>query len=110
MAGVDPLCVDLGLPQPTTFAVPANTLIIANTHGFHARGASVRPSCRVEIWASGRRNPFLPWVGLDPWSIAALGDRRVPLYWRVRDLAEGIGLKGNVWQPRQNISAFDGAS
>ena len=28
------------------------------------------PTTRVEIWAIGRRNPFLPWTGLDPWSVA----------------------------------------
>ena len=36
-----------------------------------AARAPSRP-LRVEIWAFGRRNPFLPWTGLDPWSIAAL--------------------------------------
>src|SRR5437667_7973325 len=28
----------LGLPQPRAFAVPANTLVVADTFGFHARG------------------------------------------------------------------------
>jgi len=59
----------LRLPPPVTFAVPANTLVVADTHGFHARGPSLRPSTRVEIWAMERRNPFLPWTGLDLWSI-----------------------------------------
>ena len=60
----------LGLPPPRAIAVPANTLVVADTFGFHARGPSARPATRVEIWAMGRRNPFLPWTGLDPWSIA----------------------------------------
>ncbi len=34
---------DLGLPQPTLFAVPANTLVVADTCGFHARADSHRP-------------------------------------------------------------------
>ena len=34
----------LGLPPPRQFAVPANTLVVADTHGFHARGASTRPA------------------------------------------------------------------
>jgi hypothetical protein len=76
---------DLGLPAPTAFAVKANTLVVADTGGFHARGPSVRPSIRVEIWAYGRRNPFLPWTGLDLGALPGLADRRVPLYWAMRD-------------------------
>ena len=75
----------LGLPRPQAFAVPANTLVVADTSGFHARGPSVRPSTRVEIWAYGRRNPFLPWVGLDPLSIPGVAERRAPLAWAIRD-------------------------
>ena len=59
----------LGLPPPQAIAVPANTLVVADTFGFHARGPSARPTTRVEIWAMGRRNPFLPWAGFDPWAI-----------------------------------------
>ncbi len=59
----------MGFPPARAFAVPANTLVVADTVGFHARGFSARPSVRVEIWTYGRRNPFLPWTGFDPWSI-----------------------------------------
>ena len=75
----------LGLPPPHLFAVSANTLVVADTNGFHARGPSLRPSKRVEIWAYGRRNPFLPWTGLDPTGWPGLAERRVPLYWAFRD-------------------------
>src|ERR1051326_6144008 len=50
----------LGLPEPRSFAVPANTLVVADTFGFHARGPSAGRSVRVEIWAYGRRSPFVP--------------------------------------------------
>ena len=63
----------LGLPEARAFPVRANTLVVADTHGFHARAPSARPTRRVEIWAYGRRNPFLPWTGLDIWSVPALG-------------------------------------
>ena len=75
----------LGLPEPTIFAVKTNTLIVCDTSGFHARGPSVRPSIRVEMWAYGRRNPFLPWTGLDATGWPGLAERRVPLYWAFRD-------------------------
>ena len=75
----------LGLPQPTAFAVPANTLVVCDTSGFHARGPAVRPSTRVEMWAYGRRNPFLPWTGLDLTGWPGLAERRVPIHWAFRD-------------------------
>jgi hypothetical protein len=88
----------MGLPEPKAFAVPANTLVIADTVGFHARGLSARASKRVEIWAYGRRNPFLPWTGLDPLSLPGIAERRVPFFWRTLDAAERLGLKRNPWR------------
>lgn len=78
----------LGLPQPAPFAVPANTLIVADTFGFHARGPSLRPSIRVELWAYHRRSPFQPWTGLDIGSVPAIAPRRVGILWRFRDRFE----------------------
>jgi phytanoyl-CoA dioxygenase PhyH len=96
----------LGLPQPRAFAVPANTLVVADTFGFHARGPSVRSSLRVEIWAYGRRSPFLPVAALVPWTTAALGRRSV-LSWQFGDGLEAVGLKKNRWRARIGLSAFD---
>ena len=96
----------LGLPQPRAFAVPANTLVVADTFGFHARGSSVGASLRVEIWAYGRRSPFLPWTALVPWTTAALGRRSV-LSWKFGDLLEAGGLAKNRWRARTGVSAFD---
>jgi hypothetical protein len=98
----------LGLPEPRIFAVPANTLIVADTFGFHARGPSAGRSVRVEIWAYGRRSPFVPWPGLDWWSGAALA-RRSLLSWRLGDLMERAGVKPHRWRARSGISAFDPA-
>jgi hypothetical protein len=100
---------ELGLPPARVCAVPANTLIVADTFGFHARGASARPSTRVEIWAYGRRSPFLPWVGLDIWRIPALKHRRAHWFWSASDMIEAAGGKKNVWRPRLDVSAFDPA-
>lgn len=54
----------LGLPEPLTFVVPANTLVIADTHGFHCRGEVPEPCERLAIWAISRTNPFNPLPGL----------------------------------------------
>ena len=83
---------EMGLAAPRHFAVPANTLVVADTFGFHARVQAARPSTRIEIWAYGRRSPFLPWTGLDPLATPGLAERRVPWLWAGRDrLARYIG-------------------
>ncbi len=74
----------MALPQPHAFAVPANTLVVADTFGFHARGIAARPSVRVELWAYGRRNPFLPWTGLHLGSLPFLASRRAGILWWLR--------------------------
>lgn len=88
----------LGLPPPRRFAVPANTLIVADTFGFHARGPSARPSTRIELWGYDRRNPF--WPGATDGLLALLGltDRRPTLYWRLLDALERRGGRRNPWR------------
>jgi hypothetical protein len=89
----------LRLGPPRTFAVPANTLIVADTFGFHARGPSLRPSTRIEIWAYGRRNPFLPWLGFDPAAAPLIRGRAVPIFWSAMDLAQRFSIARNHWRP-----------
>jgi phytanoyl-CoA dioxygenase PhyH len=100
----------IGLPPPEQIAAPANTLVVADTRGFHARGASRSPTLRVEVWAYGRRNPFLPLTGLDPWGTALLRHRQVTLFWRAGDVLERAGLKPQVWRPVPNRGVFDRAA
>lgn len=50
------------LNAPQALCVKANTLVIANTHGFHGRGQAEQNASRMEIWAFSRSNPFLPFV------------------------------------------------
>ena len=91
---------ELGLPQPTRFAVPANTLVVIDTYGFHARGDSDRPTKRVEFWAYSRRTPFLPWTGLDVLSWRPLADRRARWLNTLLDWADRRGLKKQHWTPQ----------
>ena len=71
---------------------------------------SARPTTRVEIWAMGRRNPFLPWTGLDPWSVAALGLRKPdPVLEIGRRYGDGSGIGRQRWRARGDLSAFDPA-
>jgi hypothetical protein len=50
----------LDLPAPMAMPVEGNTLVIADTLGFHRRGDGVPGSRRVSIYGNKRPWPFLP--------------------------------------------------
>jgi len=88
----------LGLPAPRILAVPRNTLIVADTFGFHARGPCTDPALRVAIWATLPRQPFLPWAFLPgaapiPGGLAA---------WRTR-LARGGAAARSDFSPFDSV-------
>ena len=89
---------DLGLPQPTRFCVPANTLVVADTYGFHARGDAAGPTVRVEIWAYCRRSPFLPWTGLDLLSWRPISLRRAEWLNSLLDWLDHSGWMKQHWR------------
>jgi hypothetical protein len=89
----------LGLPKPTRFTVPANTLVVIDTCGFHARGRSSRPTLRTEIWAYCRRSPFIPWTGLDLLSAAMIADRRGEWLTAALDRLDRKGWAKQHWKP-----------
>lgn len=95
--------VSLGLPSPVSLAVPANSLVVADMAGFHARGRSIRPVERVEIWSYSRRNPYLPWVGADLLSLPGIAERRVDMMWAFRDRFEK--WMGQPWRKAGNQTA-----
>jgi hypothetical protein len=97
----------LRLPAPLRFAVPANTLIIADTSGFHARTPSPQPTCRVEIYATLRRTPFAPWVGGHPLALPPISGRHTALDTAFQDLFERAGLGRTPWRPVGPVGAFD---
>lgn len=97
----------LGFAQPVKFAVPANTLVIADTFGFHARAPSSHPSVRAELWAYRRRSPFLPWSGLDLLSLPGLALRRGRWAYRLVDWLDRRGLKQQHWLPAGGKKALD---
>ena len=97
----------LGLPQPTRFALPANTFVAIDTYGFHARGASGSPSVRVELWAYRRRSPFLPWTGLNLLSLPFLSYRRAEWAYRLVDWLDRRGLRQQHWTPAGPKKALD---
>lgn len=101
--------LELGYAKPQAFAVKANTLVIADTYGFHARAKSLKPSVRIELWAYARRNPFMPWLGGDPLSLPFLKSNLVPLYWAGLDFMEKKFQRNNPWKKVGNKRAADSA-
>jgi hypothetical protein len=87
----------LSLPPPKAVTVNENTLVVADTVGFHARGASEVGGERVEIWSYARRNPFLPWLSGDFLSLPGIAERRIGLLWGFRDRMER--WIGQPWKP-----------
>jgi hypothetical protein len=51
---------DMGLPQPRSFAVAKNTLLVADTRGFHCRGEGRPGARRLSLYAKMPRYPFSP--------------------------------------------------
>lgn len=94
----DPELPGLGLPEPHAFAVPANTLVVADTFGFHSRRESDRPTVRVEIWAYCRRSPFLPWLGWDLLSLPFFASRRADWAAAIVDWLDALGWKKQHWR------------
>ncbi|MCF3641937.1 phytanoyl-CoA dioxygenase family protein [Rhizobium sp. TRM95111] len=88
----------LGYGQPVKMTVKANTLIVADTHGFHARSASDKTTTRVEIYGSLRRNPFLPFTGLHIASLPFIRSRMNRLIISGMGLRGKLGLKGSPWR------------
>lgn len=97
----------LTLPPPRRFAVPANTLVVIDTSGFHARGSASGPHVRAEIWAYVRRTPFLPWAGLDPLSVPPIAIRRAVWLVRIVDRLDRLGLKKQHWKPAGRKRALE---
>ncbi len=95
----------LGLGQPVRHAVPANTLVVADTHGFHARSQGQPGTVRIALWAQAESTPFLP-VPL-PSVRSLLGGREAVLAWAVTDWLAVRGLAHRHWLDRGLLRAGD---
>lgn len=85
----------LGLPEPRPVMVKANTLVVADIFGFHGRTPSPRPTQRVELYSTLRRNPFLPWTGLDPLALPPVKQRMGSFLM----MLDRIGIAPMPWKP-----------
>jgi hypothetical protein len=97
----------LGYGAPRRMTVRANTLVVADTFGFHRRSPSARPTTRVEIHGYLRRNPFMPWNGLDPAGLPGLTGRQIDLFFAWLDLRRRLLGARSIWRDVGRV-AVDG--
>jgi hypothetical protein len=99
----------MDLPPPLTMKVPANTLIVADTSGFHRRTPSPRPTRRVELYATLRRAPFMPWTGGHLAAIPPFAGRFARLEMALQEGLERLGVARSPWRPVGASGAYDPA-
>lgn len=97
----------LGHEAPSPVTVKANTLVIADTFGFHGRSRSRRPTARTAIHAYLRRNPFAPWNGLDLQSLPGVSGRQWELFTRYEALAERHLGRRRIWTDVGEVAVDD---
>lgn len=83
---------------PEAIPVKANTLVVADTRGFHGRTPSRKPTMRISLDVYLRRSPFFPWTGLDISSLPILKGRSLELYLAYLDLMENKFGKTSIWR------------
>lgn len=75
----------MGMEGPKALPLPANSLVIANTHGFHCRGQAKAGRGRFEIWAYMRKNPFIPLPKLMIRAAQTVEQKTLRWYWGYLD-------------------------
>lgn len=70
---------------PKPLPVRANTLVIANTHGFHRRGDIAKPCSRLAIFGSARVLPFNPLPGFGSRTLLSLQHFGLKKIWSAAD-------------------------
>jgi hypothetical protein len=99
---------EMGFGQPVRMAVPANTLIVADTHGFHGRSPSDRRTTRVELHGHFRSNPFLPFAAMDVKSWPVIRGRQLEIEGAVEEFSVSRLGKRRHWHQVGPVT-LDGA-
>ena len=97
----------LGYGAPMLQTVRANTLVVADTHGFHARSPSPRATTRIEIYGSLRRNPFMPFSLPHLAALPGLRGQTDRMASRGMALRARLGGKGTPWKPIGRGDVFE---
>ncbi|GAB5376737.1 MAG: phytanoyl-CoA dioxygenase family protein [Acuticoccus sp.] len=85
--------------------VKGNTLVVADTYGFHRRTPTDKATVRTELHAMLRRNPFLPWNGGDVSEIPYIHDRALDWRFWYRDWSTRHGKPDKYRNVGQRFAA-----
>jgi hypothetical protein len=88
----------MGYPSPFIACVAPNTLVVADTSGFHRRTPSPKPTVRLEIYLTLRRNPFLSSLYPSVLQLPFIKQRWAGMLYRFSEYLLKIGKPG--WIPR----------
>lgn len=92
----------LNYQKPSALSVRANTLVIANTYGFHCRGNATSNQPRLSIWMQMRDNPFNPIPNLMPKLAYKINERVWAMLMKKRDTEMAKNGELIVHQSRLN--------
>lgn len=95
----------MGFPSPRVMTVKANTLVVADTFGFHARTPSPRPTLRMEVHAYLRLAPFSPFAWPGVRALPPIAERQLDLYLGWTDLEKRLRGGGQTWTPVGDVTA-----
>lgn len=87
----------LGYGQPRPFAAKANTLIVADTYGFHKRSPSHKENTRIELHGYLRNNPFVPWNAWGVTSLPGIAENQAQLWFWYLNRRDKQGKPG-IWK------------
>lgn len=99
----DLAAMGLGPARPVT--VKANTLVVADTFGFHARTPARNRAPRVEIHGYLRLSPFSPYAVPSLRSLPGIAERQLDLYLAVMDFERRAFGRPAVWTQVGAITA-----
>lgn len=88
---------ELDLPQAVGFKARKNTLVIANTFGFHRRGNALEKSNRYAFYATSRGNPFIMFPGVNSKHLSRISQTMAQAYWRHLDKNAAKNNRPSSW-------------
>ena len=87
----------MGYQQRRAISVKKNTLVVADTHGFHCRGHAQKHARRLELWAFCRTNPFNIFPGTGSTIASRLENRGAKALWQMEDRKAAARGRSSSW-------------
>ncbi len=88
-------------------SVQKNTLVVADTHGFHCRGQAQHQARRLELWAFCRTNPFNLFSGVGSRLASRIENRTAKAFWRLEDKKAAARDTRSSWHIVDGAKMFD---